>query len=222
MNINKNGYWEGQEASKNHMHDPALAEYLAKFFKSQNSKSVVDFGCGMGMYVKTFQQNNLNAVGYDGNPNTPELTNNTCNVMDLTVPKQFNEPFDWVMSLEVGEHLPKDFEDTFINNLHNNNKCGIVLSWAIKGQGGDGHINEQNNDYIKSKLCNMGYINDIEEENKMREASTLGWFKHTIMVFRKKSIDINTYYDILQLKKDMQEMKEHMNKLFSLLGTHSR
>ena len=46
------------------------------------------------------------------------------------------------MSLEVGEHLPKEFEDIFINNLDNNNNYGIVLSWAIKGQGGYGHYNE--------------------------------------------------------------------------------
>jgi hypothetical protein len=118
----------------------------------------------MGNYVKTFNQNNINAIGYDGNPNTPELTNNLCNTLDLSIPVKFNEPFDWVMSLEVGEHLPKKFEDIFIHNLHNNNKFGIILSWAIKGQGGHGHVNEQNNDYIKSKICKLGYINYLEIE----------------------------------------------------------
>jgi len=43
------------------------------------------------------------------------LTNNLCNVLDLSLPKKFDEPFDWVMSLEVGEHLPHKFEDIFIN-----------------------------------------------------------------------------------------------------------
>ncbi len=90
------------------------------------------------------------------------------------------------MSLEVGEHLPKKFEDIFINNLHNNNENGMVLSWALVGQPGDGHINCQNNDYIKSKICKLGYINDIESENKLRNAaSRCYWFKNTIMVFRK-------------------------------------
>jgi len=89
------------------------------------------------------------------------------------------------MSLEVGEHLPPQFEDIFISNLHNNNTCGMVLSWAVKGQGGHGHFNEQNNDYIKSKICKLGYANDVKSENKLRRDSTLGWFKNTIMVFRK-------------------------------------
>ena len=67
----------------------------------------------------------------------------------------------------------------------NSNKYGIVLSWVVKGQGGHGHFNEQNNDYVKSKICKLGYINDIESENTLRDASGLGWFKNTIMVFRK-------------------------------------
>ena len=100
--------------------------------------------------------------------------------------KQFDEPFDLVMSLEVGEHLPPpQFEDIFMHNLHNNNKSCIILSLAIKGQGGDGHFNEQNTDYIKSKMCDLGYLNDIKSENKLRKDSSLWWFKNTIMVFRK-------------------------------------
>lgn len=187
MNIHPRGYWQGMEASSQHVYDFSLGNSLIHFFKNENVKSVVDFGCGMGNYVKTFQLNNINSIGFDGNPNTPELTNNLCQVLDLSMPQKFNEPFDWVMSLEVGEHLPKQFEDIFINNLHNNNKYGIVLSWAIKGQGGDGHFNEQNNDYIKLKICKLGYVNDIESENKLRNDSTLHWFKNTIMVFRKIS-----------------------------------
>jgi cyclopropane fatty-acyl-phospholipid synthase-like methyltransferase len=185
MSIHENGYWQGVEASCQHAYDTTLASGLIHFFLNENATSVVDFGCGMGNYVKTFQKNSINAIGFDGNPNTPELTNNLCKVLDLSVTKKFDEPFDWVMSLEVGEHLPKRFEDIFIQNLHNNNKNGIILSWAVKGQGGHGHINEQNNDYIKSKICNLGYTNDIEIENQLRKCSTLRWFKKTIMVFRK-------------------------------------
>jgi len=185
MSIHINGYWEGVEASSQHCYDTSLGESLLKFLKNENISSIVDFGCGMGNYVKKFQENNINAVGYDGNPNTPELTNNLCKVLDLSIPKQFDKPFDWVMTLEVGEHLPQQFEDIFIQNIHNNNKYGIVLSWAVKGQGGHGHFNEQNNDYIKSKICNLGYINDINTENELRKDSTLKWFKNTIMIFRK-------------------------------------
>jgi cyclopropane fatty-acyl-phospholipid synthase-like methyltransferase len=185
MSIHRNGYWIEKNVSSRHYHDSKLGDSLIQFFKRENVTSLVDFGCGMGDYVKVFQEHGINAIGFDGNPNTPELTNNLCKVLDLSVPIQFNEPFDWVMSLEVGEHLPAEFENIFINNLHNNNKYGIVLTWAVKGQGGHGHFNEQNNDYIKSKVCELGYTNDIEAEEMLRASSTLFWFKNTIMVFRK-------------------------------------
>jgi len=191
MSINKNGYWEGTEANEQHLHDPELANYLVDFFKNETKKklnlnlNLVDFGCGMGNYVKTFQENGIGAAGFDGNPNTPDLTNGMCKILDLSKEILFDKQFDWVMSLEVGEHLPKEFEEIFINNLHNNNKYGIILSWAIEGQGGHGHINEQNCDYIKSKFNKLGYFNDTIIESEMRTHASLWWFKNTIMVFRK-------------------------------------
>jgi cyclopropane fatty-acyl-phospholipid synthase-like methyltransferase len=185
MSINPKGYWEGLEASSQHCYDETLSKSLVNFFKSEKASRVVDFGCGMGNYVKAFQENDINAIGFDGNPNTPALTNNLCDILDLSLPVTFDKPFDWVMSLEVGEHLPKEFEDIFIKNLHNNNTRGIVLSWAVKGQGGHGHVNEQNNDYIKLKICSLGYMNDIVAENIMRQSSSYWWFRNTMMVFRK-------------------------------------
>ena len=183
--INYNGFWEDSSREDlAHCHDKSLSSSLVEFFKRENINSVVDFGCGLGDYVKSLRESNINACGYDGNPNTPELTDNICKVLDLSKSVQLT-PYDWVMSLEVGEHLPKEFEDIFIYNLHNNNKYGILLSWAIKYQGGTGHVNEQNNDYIKSKICKMGYTNDIEAEKYLRANCDCGWFTNTIMVFRK-------------------------------------
>lgn len=185
MSINAHGYWEGLEATTQHIYDTELSECLAKYFINIDAKNIVDLGCGLGDYVKHFRANGLIADGFDGNPNTPELTGNVCGIRDLSEPIIFDEPYDWVMSLEVGEHLPPQYEDTFINNLHNNNKSGIILSWAIEGQGGYGHFNTRNNDYIKSKFAALGYVNDIDTENMMRANSTLSWFKNTIMVFKK-------------------------------------
>jgi cyclopropane fatty-acyl-phospholipid synthase-like methyltransferase len=169
MSINKTGFWNIENPKDLHSYDKNLSIVLLDFFKNENIKTIADFGCGLGDYVNHFKKNNINAKGFDGNPNTPKLTNHVGEVLDLSIPKIFDEKFDWVMSLEVGEHLPKKYEDIFINNLHNNNKNGIVLSWAIKGQGGHGHYNEQNNDYIKEKIMKLGYTNDIDAENELRK-----------------------------------------------------
>ena len=185
MIIHEKGYWVGTECEKEHKYDKKLAGGLLKFFNKNNCKSLVDFGCGMGDYVKFFNDNKLYTEGYDGNPNTPELTNNTCKVLDLSKNIKFKKKYDWVLSLEVGEHLPKIYEKTFINNLHVNNKYGVVLSWALKKQGGVGHFNEQDNCYIKDIFEKLGYINDIESEKELRKDVSLRWFRNTVMVFRK-------------------------------------
>ena len=89
------------------------------------------------------------------------------------------------MSLEVGEHLPKEHEDAFMENLHRHNVHGIVLSWATVGQGGTGHVNEQDNEYIKAKICGKGYTSDVKAELVLRKSARLNFFQNTLMVFRK-------------------------------------
>ncbi|MGL4348609.1 MAG: methyltransferase domain-containing protein [Chlamydiales bacterium] len=183
--IHDHGYWCGKEIIDQHKFDLDLAEALSKFFISEKAKTIVDFGCGIGDYVKYLRSVDLDCKGYDGNPDTYELTGGIANIIDLSQPFDLDRCFDWVLCLEVGEHLPQCYESIFIENLDKHNTQGIVLSWAVKGQGGFGHFNEQNNDFIKNIMLNLGYSNDELSEKTLRENSSLPWFKNTIMVFRK-------------------------------------
>ena len=72
-----------------------------------------------------------------------------------------------------------------MENLHRFNGHGMVLSWAVKGQGGTGHVNEQDNDYVKARICAKGYVNDLAAERALREAARFSYFKRTVMVFRR-------------------------------------
>ena len=88
-------------------------------------------------------------------------------------------------ALQVGEHVPKAFEAAFVENLHRHNARGVVLSWAVVGQGGTGHVNEQSNEYVKAAVCAKGYVNDVEAEEALRKAARFPFFKKTLMVFRQ-------------------------------------
>ena len=47
---------------------------------------------------------------------------------------------DWVMSLEVAEHIPPQFTDAFLRNVRCHARVGAVISWALPSQrGGLGH-----------------------------------------------------------------------------------
>lgn len=184
--ISDHGYWIDPDAEDGHYFDRKLSDALIAFLKADDpSGTIVDLGCGMGDYVRHFREEGLSADGFDGNPYTPTLSRGICSVRDIAEPFVFETPYDWVMSLEVGEHLPKKFETIFINNLHANNRKGIILSWAVIGQGGHGHVNERNNDYIKGRMASLGYVNDDVAERSLRAAATLRWFRNTVMVFRK-------------------------------------
>ena len=54
-----------------------------------------------------------------------------------------------------------------------------------KGQGGTGHVNEQDNEYVKAMVCKKGYVNDLDAECALRKAAAFSYFKRTVMVFRK-------------------------------------
>ncbi len=185
LSIHEHGYWVGTGADAEHQFDPALAKSIALFFQNEQARSVVDLGCGMGLYGIVVMNFGIDCEGYDGNPDTPALTGGYGQVADLSQVIDLGKTYDWVLSLEVGEHLPKEFEENFIKNLHQHNTKGIVLSWAVKGQGGYGHFNCQNNDYIKEIMADYGYENDLVAETMLRTEAMLSWFKNTIMVFRR-------------------------------------
>tara|TARA_R110000744_G_scaffold7480_3_gene25926 strand:+ start:46 stop:630 length:585 start_codon:yes stop_codon:yes gene_type:complete len=178
----ENGAWNTDDVGQ-HIKDRKLCAGLISFFKKEDPDMIYDFGCGAGFYVKDFLKEDLSVQGYDANPNTPNFCDR-CHVLDLSKPGNL-EKVDWVLSLEVGEHLPPQYETTFIENLVNHSKKGIALSWAVKGQGGTGHFNEQDNQYVIDKIISYGYTYDEEKSNELRESCSLWWFRKTVMIFRK-------------------------------------
>jgi len=186
--ISDKGFWLTPDA-RNHCYDEKLADKLKEIFISY---SVLDLGCGPGQYTKFFLENGIKSRGWDGNPNTYEISEGLCNVADLTQIHDFGKG-DWVLSLEVGEHIPKEYESIFIQNLVNHAKQGIILSWAVPNQPGEGHVNCQSNDYVISTMKKYGFSLDIKNSMVLREAAELWWFKNTIMVFRKDELPKITF-----------------------------
>jgi SAM-dependent methyltransferase len=179
--IHANGYWIGAR-NLEHYYDRPLAAALVDFFG--RGVSVADLGCGSGDYVRRLRAESIQCDGWDGNPNTP-LFNADCRVLDLSRPVELGKVYDWVLSLEVAEHLPPEFEAAFLDNVHRHNRLGVVLSWAIPGQGGMGHFNERPNDYVQDRMRDLGYSRDRAAETTLRTAASFWWFHHTLMVYRR-------------------------------------
>ena len=125
--------------------------------------------------------------GYDGAGNIEAYTSGFLTHADLTQP--LNLPVtEWVLSLEVGEHVSSKYEGMLIRNLHRHNCKGIILSWGILGQLGNQHMNNHSNDYVAQIFNELDYERDLEKEKEFRmHNKNYSWFKKSIMVFRRKT-----------------------------------
>lgn len=196
MSIHNRGYWLDKAETDTHASDPVLKEALVKVFS--DVKTIIDIGCGNGEYTKHFIQHKFECSGYDGCPITPEITNGVCKVQDFSVPVSLGT-FDLVLSLEVGEHVPQQYEQIFIDNLTSHSTKYICISWGVVGQPGIGHVNCRNNDYIIEEMSKRDFEFDKSKSNILRKYSTFPWFENTVMVFykvqRKSALSIFAGYE---------------------------
>lgn len=177
--IHPHGYWLEINNDNTHVCDQTLCDSIIKMFKV---KTAVDIGCGNGAYTHNLIDSGIDCCGFDGSPLTYILTSGLCSVMDFSQPVMIGK-FDLVLCLEVGEHVPNEYEKVFIDNICNASQKWICLSWGIPGQPGYGHVNCQTNEYIINELKSRGfnYRNDLSLI--LRENSTFDWFKNTLMIF---------------------------------------
>eukprot|EP00439_Symbiodinium_sp_Y106_P068289 s2412_g11.t1 len=151
LSIAPSGAWVGTEAAGYHMHDRPFADALITFFKSREATSVADFGCGLGLYVR-----DLRRVGFrSGNPATWEITDGRCLQADLSKDLDLGTRWDWVLSLEVAEHIPRQFEESFLDNLERHACSGMVLSWG--NQAGEGHVNLRTSEEVEDLMKQRGF-----------------------------------------------------------------
>lgn len=185
--VSMNGGWcsklSGRDSNQ-HVADVKLARELSRFL---SGKTVASFGEGPGEYKEIIL--NLNQVkcydAFDGAPYVEETTSNTVIFLDLSVPIYHLSPYDWVISLEVAEHIPQKYEIIFIDNLVRHAKEGVILSWASLNQTGHSHVNNRDFDYIKSLMESRRFRHDENLTNNLRNHCSLDWLSENINVFLK-------------------------------------
>jgi len=135
-----------------------LAEQVLPREDGSCCQSITDLGAGIGQLGHALRAKfpTLEYHGYDGAGNVEEFTDNYVAFTDLTRPLSLKQT-DWVFSSEVGEHIPNENEAQVIANIHAHNCKGIILSWAIVGQGGHGHVNVHSNEYMIKLFEGLGY-----------------------------------------------------------------
>lgn len=181
-------YWGNAESELS----PCVAGWILKFIEAQGYQSLADYGAGLGGFAMHFKKNGVADVHcYDGNAEIVESSHGLCQQVDLGLEQPHLSKVDLTMSLEVGEHIPAKHETTFLTNLCTASKQAIVLSWALPGQGGTGHVNEQSSEYIIGQVENLGFgfkldRNHTEDLRRAAAQCPKHWyFMHDTLVFLK-------------------------------------
>ena len=123
-------------------------------------RSVVDLGCGMGGWLRAFQDAGAEKVsGFDGDYiDRSRLLIDAANfeVADLSKPLRLPVRFDLAVSLEVAEHIDPESAPIFVESLVSASDI-VLFAAAIPFQGGAGHVNEQWQSYWACLFGQHGY-----------------------------------------------------------------
>ncbi|CAE7208720.1 unnamed protein product [Symbiodinium pilosum] len=165
--------------------DKGLAKGLVKLLL-KDGDSLTDCGAGVGQagHILRALLPTLQYHGYDGAGNSEEFTNGYVRFTDLSYPMNLVVS-DWVIALEVGEHIPHQVEKEVVANLHAHNRKGLILSWAKLKQGGHGHVNCHSREYIIQLFEELGYKCDVPLSEALQNASGYPWIKANVMILRR-------------------------------------
>ena len=101
-----------------------------------SGKYVASFGDGPGRYKQLLLESGLlkGYDSYDGAPFSEKTSEGRVQYLDLTLPQYGLPLYEWVISLEVAEHIPREFENIYLDNIVRHAKEGVILSWAKLGK----------------------------------------------------------------------------------------
>jgi len=185
--IDRTGYWAKEWAVKHHLHSEKLSKWICNFLRDYKNETTYDFGCGMGSYLNDlYNEGHHNIFGIEMEPPKTDFP-------FTMLSKNLTESFiigdkGNVISLEVGEHIPKEFQNIYLDNIINHCKKNLIISWALRGQGGYGHVNELNNDEIIPIIESKGFKYKEEESLDARKdiEDQYAYFRNSILIFEKK------------------------------------
>lgn len=179
--MKKSGYESGQKV-------------IDLFSKYYNPKSVVDVGCGIGAWLKVWQNKGIKKIkGYDLYADKEKLLIpvkdfENINLDNETETIKVKEKYDLAMCVETAEHINPKASDNLVNLLSSLSDV-ILFSAAIPYQLGHYHYNCRPLQFWVDKFSAKGFLCfDILRKDLM-EKKTINdwWYAQNTLVFIKRT-----------------------------------
>ncbi len=181
--MHETGYYSAEDHRIwGHFFSEPLAGFAAEFFDRRFP--VADLGCGQGRYCRFLADRGFQVTGYEGSPRIASVAKfDRITTLNLAYPADIGRA--QVLCLEVGEHIPETYAQTLFNNIGQTAKHRAIISWAIPGQPGNGHVNCQPNSYVISQLEKRGlrFLPKETQAARLLPLDTVAYYRNTLMVF---------------------------------------
>lgn len=203
INIDDYGIWH-TKTYNHYKYDSGLAECIVFLCKTLDIQNVIDLGCGAGYYVLRLRKSKIIARGFDGNPNTKELskalmTKSKFPCEQLCLHEEINDEniTDLIMLVDVGEYIPSCYHQMVIDNICRLTRKHLLLCWASKTPDTESNYKKSENisreiykyPIEKAKLCDMitekGFRIDVVSTKILQDNSEIKEHSENILFFTK-------------------------------------
>lgn len=165
-----------------------LASEVLRVFRP---RTVVDVGCGSGVYLAPLQRAGVEVLGLDASPASRRnavIDPGLIRLHDVTRPLALGRRFDLAICIEVAEHIRTPASAQLVENLVRLSRT-ILFTAAARGQGGTHHINEQDRSFWIALFAEHGYGYDAALTRslaaKLERAGCVFWIPRNLFVFRE-------------------------------------
>lgn len=185
----------------------SAAVIVPMFLDLVQPKSVVDFGCGAGHFLKPCLDAGIeDVVGVDQQYfGEGVLPKEKFHQADLTLPLNLHRKFDLAICVEVAEHLHESKAARLIETLTSHSSV-ILFSAAVPMQGGEGHYNERWPEYWQWHFNNHGFtMSGTPRLDLWQNRRVSYWYRQNLFLVvddtlqgSRKSDDPNTSYHAIR------------------------
>jgi len=188
--VYRDAYYDDNGFAKTEATAGVITAYLMDKF---HPASVLDLGCGTGVYLRHFAAKGCQVFGVEGSAagisrvpaEVPAVQH------DLRTPLQLERQFDLVMNIEVAEHIPGKFSETLVHSICRHAKDLVVFTAAPPGTPGEDHINCRPREFWDALFAPQGFEFDPAQTDALmqhaRRHDTAEWFQQWACIYVRAS-----------------------------------